>query len=177
MLVVCLLGCDSSGEIEKALYLRERLLEAQECAFHCTITADYTDSVYTFAMSCEADKAGNLSFTVEDPEAIVGVSGDIGASNCHLTFDDQILVFPHFADGQIAPVTAPWLLLKTLRSGYISGAQTDGSLTHLIIDDSYDENPILLDIWIDDNRHPVRGEILYKGRRILSVDVRDFTIT
>jgi hypothetical protein len=42
------------------------------------------------------------------------------------------------------------------------------------IDDSYGEDALHLDIWLDENDLPKRGEILWKGRRILSLDIENF---
>ena len=173
--LIFFLGCESSNEIDKSLLFRDSLIKAQSCTFTATITADYGSEMHQFTVDCISDKHGTLSFSVIEPKSIAGVSGTITETDCHLTFDDKLLVFPPLADGQITPITAPWLLLKALREGYISGAESQNDMLHIAVDDSYEENPILLDVWIVEN-NVVRGEILYKGRRILSVDVENFEL-
>ena len=44
----------------------------------------------------------------------------------------------------------------------------------LIIHDSYEEDSLQLDIWLDTEGLPVSAEILWQGRRILSLCVNNF---
>ncbi len=175
--VLFLFGCGkNSGEIGGAIAMRQRLLSGNGCAFTATVTADYGDKVYAFSMACKADKVGDMTFAVIAPELIAGISGKITEIGGHLTFDDKALAFAPIADGQVTPVTAPWLLLKTLRSGYISACGKDGEQIYMQIDDSYAEQALHLDIWTDKSFLPVRGEVLWMGKRILTISVEDFKI-
>ena len=87
------------------------------------------------------------------------------------------LSFPLLADGQVTPVSAPYLLIKTLRGGYVRSVGEDGDFLRVTVDDSYEENALQLDIWLDSENHPIRAEILYDGRRILSMNIADFCIS
>lgn len=177
MLALVLTGCAASkSEVERGMELRTRLLAAQGCSFTSKITADYGDKVYSFAMDCTADEQGGLQFTVTEPETISGITGEITGGTGKLTFDESALTFPLMADEQLTPVSAPWIFLNTLRSGYLTSAGQEGELLRLSIDDSYQENALHLDIWLGADDLPVRADILYGGRRILSVDVGDFRI-
>ena len=80
-------------------------------------------------------------------------------------------------DDQLSPVSAPWIFLRTLRSGYLTSAGMDGEQLRLTINDSYEEDALQLDIWLDGDDVPVRAEILYDGRRILSLSVKKFKIS
>jgi len=177
LLILCfLIGC-SGGEkdLERAMALRSRLLKAASCSFDAVVTADYGDKTYSFSMACQADPQGDLSFTVTAPETIAGITGTVGSGGGKLTFDETALQFDLMADGQVTPVSAPWIFLKTLRGGYLTSAGMEGELLRLSIDDSYSEDALHLDIWLDGADTPVRGEVLYDGRRILSVAVANFT--
>lgn len=172
-----LTGCGAGeAEIDRAMALRQKLLESSGCSFDAVITADYGDKIYTFTMACKADKTGDLTFTATDPETIAGISGKISDEKGHLTFDDQVLAFELLSEGQVTPVSAPWLVLHTLRGGYLSACGSDGENLRISIDDSYEDDAMHLDIWLDSSDLPVRAEILWKGRRIISVDIRNFTI-
>lgn len=174
LLLVLLTGCaGKQGELDRAMALRSRLL-SQSVAFDAKITADYGDRTYGFAMACEADAQGNLKFTVTEPEAISGIQGSVSATGGKLTFDGEALAFGLLADGQLAPVSAPWLLLNTLRSGYLTSCTVEGGNLRLAIDDSYADDALHLDIWLDAGDQPVRGEALWRGRRILTVAVENF---
>ena len=176
--VVCLLvlltGCANAGaSLDRAMALRAKLL-SQAVSFDAEITADYGDRLYTFSMACQVDAQGKLTFTVQEPLSIAGITGSVEAAGGKLTFDGQALSFALLADDQVTPVSAPWLLIRTLRSGYLTSCGEEGGKVRVAIDDSYEEDALHLDIWLDENDSPQRGEILWQGRRILSVSVTNF---
>ena len=173
--VLILAGCaGSDDEMSRAIAFREKLLKSAGCMFEATVTADYGEKLYTFTLACQTDSLGNLDFTVSEPESIAGIQGNIRVDGGHLTFDDKALAFETMADGMISPVSAPWVLINTLRSGYLSACGTDGEHLKLLLDDSYQEEALRLDVWLDSQDRPVRTEILWNGSRVLSVDVKNF---
>ena len=176
LLALCLIGCSSQKQVHSALVLRDKLLHCESCSFTVDITADYGDKIYTFTMSCQADSVGNVRFSVVSPETIRDITGKLSVEGGALTFDDQMLAFPMLADGQITPVSAPWILIKTLRSGYIRCSGADGEYEKTQIDDSYEANALQLDIWFSDQQIPIRADILYEGRRFLSMEIKLFRI-
>ena len=180
-LLLCLLllaGCSKvPKELERGMTLRSKLLAAQSCSFEAEITADYGDKLHTFVMRCKVDSDGDISFSVTEPETIAGITGTISDEGGQLTFADTALHFELLADEQLSPVSAPWILMKTLRSGYLTSACEEEGRIRLTIDDSYEEDALQLDIWLDGQDLPLRGEILYDGRRILSLSIKKFTIS
>lgn len=176
ILISILTGCSNSdSELDRALQLRQRILNSRGIEFEAVITADYGTDLHEFTMQCQTDQTGNLTFVVQEPESIKGISGTVSIVGGALTFDDQILTFPLLADGQVTPVSAPWIILNTLRSGYIASCGKDETLFRLQLDDSYEDNALHTDIWIDLDNVPVRAEILWKGRRIVSLVINDLT--
>lgn len=177
ILLFLLSGCaNARQDIDRAMELRSGLLAGAGCDFRASITADYGDTIQSFTMDCRADELGNLSFTVTEPDSIAGITGKLSKDGGALTFDGTALSVPMLADGQLAPVSAPWVFLNTLRSGYLTSAGREEDLLRVSIDDSYEENALQLDIWLNGENLPVRGEILYDGRRILSLVVENFRI-
>lgn len=177
VLLVTLWGCAETEEgLDRAMGLRVKLLGSGGWRFDAAITADYGDETCEFAVSCEGDKEGNMTFTVKEPETIAGITGNISAEGGKLTFDDKALAFELLADEQVTPVSAPWIFLKTLQGGNVRSCGMDGDLLRVSIDDSYDDDALRLDIWLDGDDLPVRGEILYRDRRILSLEVTNFEI-
>ena len=175
LLLIMISGCGSGGNIEHGLVLREKLLNSNGCSFDAVITADYGEKVYTFSMHCQADKNGDLSFSVTEPDSISGITGGIRNTGGALTFDGKVLAFEMLADGQVTPVSAPWLLVKSLRGGYFASCGTwEGGLV-LGVDDSYEDNALHLDIWLDSGDLPIGSEILWQGRRVVSLEVRNFS--
>lgn len=176
-LVLMLAGCTGKrDEMDEMMKLRASILGCLECSFDTAVTADYGDSLETFSMNCVADGQGNLSFTVTKPESIQGITGTIREGDGFLTFDDVVLAIPLLADGQITPVSAPWILIKTLRSGYLTACCREDDKIHLTIHDSYADNALQLDIWIDEDQSPVFADITYDNRRILTMEIENFSL-
>ena len=176
VLMFLLVGC-SGGEaqLNRGVALRESLLQSQGCGFTAEITANFTDQIYQFSMDCAVSKEGTLTFTVQAPESIAGITGKIAGNSGKLIFDDQALSFPLLADGEVSPVSAPWLMIRALMSGYLTSCGMDGDSLRLTIDDSYADNALQVDIWLDSQDHPARAELLWQGRRVLSLTVKGFS--
>ena len=175
--LLLLAGCtDVDREMERAMALRSQILSAQECSFDVAVTADYGDQIHMFSMDCGGNAQGELTFCVTEPDTIAGITGHISEDGGKLTFADTVLAFPLLAEEQLSPVSAPWILFHTLRSGCLTSACMEEGLLRLTIDDSYEEDALHLDVWLDDRNLPVRADILFDGRRILSLTVDHFQI-
>lgn len=176
MVVLLLTGCSGgNAELERAMGIRAGLI-AKTVEFDTAITADYGDVSYVFSMHCRVDPTGNMTFEVTAPETIAGISGSVSATGGKLTFDDTALAFELMADGQLTPVSAPWVLLKALRSGYLSSCCMEGELLRAAIDDSYEEDAMHLDVWFGSDDAPNQAEIYWLGRRLLSLKIENFTM-
>ena len=177
-LVVFLLGgCGSeSNEMDRAVNIRNMLLQSDGCEFTAVVTADYVSSVYTFTMDCKLSKEGTVSFCVAEPDGISGISGKLSAEGGEIQFTDTVLAFHMLADGELSPVSAPWIMMNALRSGYIRACGYDGEFFKIAIADSYEEDALMLEILFDSSDMPVYGEVLYNGRRSLAIDIRNFRI-
>lgn len=174
--VFLLWGCGRKNDaLDRALAMRLRL-QGASCSFDCTVTADYGEKIHVFSMRCTADVSGDMTFEVLSPESISGITGVVSQNQGKLTFDDKALAFELLADGQFSPVSAPWILIRTLRGGYLTSCtETDYGML-LCIDDSYDEDPLRLDVRMDADGNPINAEILWQGRRILSMEIDNFQI-
>lgn len=174
-IIFVLVGCGKAdSSVGKAVSVRNKLLESNGCHFSATVTADYGKEIYQFSMDCESDKDGNVTFAVTTPETIQGITGKITNDGGAITFDDTVLAFQMLADGQITPVSAPWLLIKTLRSGYLNGCSDAEKGICISIDDSYAEQALHLEI-VTQDACPVSAEIYWQGRRVLTMLVENFT--
>lgn len=172
--VVLLTGCGGNRELNRAMELRSDLLKAKGCSFETQVTADYGDKVHIFTMACTVDDKGELTFAVKKPDTLAGITGNVSDTGGKLTFDGTALAFPLLAEDRLAPVSAPWLLLKTLRSGYLSSAGMDGDHLRITIDDRYEEDALTLDVWVNRENRPLRAEICWAGQKILTMDVENF---
>ena len=176
-LVIFLTGCTRENrEFASAMQLRENILAAQSCSFQANVTADYGDSLCSFSMDCQTDPAGAIRFEIKAPETIAGIRGNISDAGGNITFDEQALFFPLLTDDLLIPASAPWIFMKTLRGGYITSVCTEEGLLRMTVNDSYADNALTLDIWLNEEQLPIRGDILHDGTRILSLEVEGFRI-
>ena len=175
LLCLCLLtGCSGTeDDLDVAVQLRSAILRAETCIFTAVITADYGDMIHEFTLDCTSDRDGNVTFTVSAPETIAGITGKITADGGAITFDDTILAIPMLTDDQLTPVSAPWILMRALRSGYIASAGSG----RIRVDDSYADDALALDITLDDSGMPNLAEIFWKNRRILTIRVVSFALS
>ena len=177
IVLVILTGCTGKrNEMDRAMNLRAALLGSGGCSFTAQITADYGDELHEFTLYCEGMNNGDLGFRVEQPETISGITGRFKGKEGALTFDDVVLTLPLLADEQVTPVSGPWIFLKTLLGGYLTACNQEEDYLHLTIDDSYEEDALQLEIWLNEEDIPVQAEILYDGRRILTMQIENFTI-
>ena len=176
ILVIFLTGCDASSELERGMALRSSLLKAQSCSFVADVTAEYGDVSFLFSLQCTFDEQGNMDFTVLNPDSISGIRGKVSYNGGKLCFDETALFFELLTDEQISPVTAPWILMKTLREGYLTSVCMEDSFLRMTIDDRYQEDALTLDIWVNAENIPVRAEIVYDNVRILSISIRNYGI-
>lgn len=173
---VLLTGCGSQkASLDKAMALRSKLIASQGCAFDAVITADYGKETQSFRVSCQADYKGDLTFTLLQPETIKGITGKISGDSGMLTFDDQVLAFELLAEGQITPVSGPWLLVRALLGGNVKSCTEEDDMLRLSVDDGYQDDAVRLEIWLEEN-HPKFAEVVWKDRRILTLEIENFRI-
>lgn len=175
--LVIFAGCTGKrDEMDRAMNLRAELLGSEGCSFTAQISADYGDEIHEFTLYCEGKNNGDLGFRAEKPETLSGITGRFRGSEGALTFDDVALTFPLLADGQVTPVSGPWIFLKTLLGGYLTACNQEGEYLHLTIDDSYEENSLQMEIWLSSENIPVQAEVIYADRRILTMQIENFQI-
>ena len=178
ILFVTLLLCGCSNQdnaLDKALSLRNRIVDGSSCCFSATVSADYGDKLYVYSAKCTAERNGDLTFEVISPLTIAGITGKISGNGGTIYFDDVVLAFPTIADDLISPVSAPWLFMKTLRSGYLKDCTRTKDGFAVSIDDSYDENAFQVIINTNGDT-PISAEIFWNNRRILTISIEDFAI-
>ena len=176
-LVSVLCGCNSErSDMDRAMQIRTKMNQAAGCSFETIITADYGDKTYQFILGCVSDQAGDISFEVLSPGNIAGITGKIDREGGKLIFDDVVLAIPLLVDEMISPVGAPWILLQALNGGYIRSHCVEEELLRITVDDSYQEDALMLDVWFDETDAPVRADIYEASRRILTLEIKKFQL-
>ena len=168
-LVMMLSGCDADSEIERGMALRSLLLQSEKCTLDAHVMADYGEYSFSFKTKCSMDKNGIVRFEIIEPDSICGICGQVSANQGEILFGDTAVYFPLLSQAQISPVTGPWMVLNTLKSGYLRAACREGDQVRLTMDDLFFEQTYQIDIWLDTDNIPVYSEILSNGSRILVV--------
>lgn len=176
--ILFLFGCSqNNSELDKGLEFRQKLLASSGCSFDAEITADFGDKTYSFQLSCQGNSDGSLAFTVQKPDTISGISGVLSAKGGQITFEeDRCVAFPMLAEGEISPVGGPWIVYNALRSGYILSCGMEENRLRMTLNDTYEEDAFQVDVWLDGGERPDVAEILWKGRRVLTIQVINFQI-
>lgn len=117
-----------------------------------------------------------MKFTVCEPETISGISGTFSADGGKLTFEESVLAFPSVIEGELSPISTPWILYNCLIKGYISSCGTADKGIQMVIDDSYNGENLQCIVWLGADNRPLYSEIIWKDRRVLSVNVDEFVI-
>ena len=111
------------------------------------------------------------------PESISGISGVLSADGGKITFDeDRALAFPMLAEGELTPISASWILYETLRSGYITSCGTDADGIRVTLNDTYEDEALQVDVWLNGEDLPEKAEIFWEGRLVLSMMIMNFQI-
>jgi hypothetical protein len=179
ILLVALLqsGCRVRAEgTDRMMAVREDILAANGCGFMAHITADLGEMTYSFSLDCTVDKNGDLHFTVIKPQSIQGITGSIDGQGGKLSFDDKVLAFPLVAQEQISPVSAPYLVYKSLEGGYIRACGEDNRGYRVSLDDSFGGENIRTELWLDSSDRLFYGEIIWQGNRVLTVEFANFKL-
>ena len=177
IVLALLSGCKSNNnDLDRAMELRTKMNQGQGCVFEADITADYGDKIYQFTLSCIADQKGNVTFKVLMPKTIEGITGRIDHEGGKLIFDDATLAFELQADGMLSPVSAPWIMVRALTGGYVRSCCKEESMLRLTVDDSYQEDALMLDIWLNEDNIPIRADLYEVNRRILVLEIKNFKL-
>ena len=158
----------------RGLLLREKLSKSG-CQFEAAVTSDFGDATYVFSLRCSFTVDGKMQFAVVSPVEIADISGTISGEKGELVFDDTILAFPTLADGDLSPVSAPWHVIRALKSGYLSSVVTDNNRLSMTIDDTFSSEPLRVVIRLDASDLPEYAEIFWNGRMILCTHISGFT--
>ena len=175
LFLVFLLGCSGPDPaMEAALDLRSRCLASPAIRFRAEIRADYITGFEEFTLDCETSSDGAVAFRVVHPEEIADISGTVRQDEGTVEFDGAVLAYPLMAQGRLSPLGGPWVVMKAIRSGCIIAAGQEGELTRITIDDSYADNALTVDVWMEEGQ-VIQAEVAWEGLRCLVMTFDDFS--
>ena len=175
--LTCLFGCASGNDgVADGLKLREQMTKSNGCSFVASVTADYGNRMYSFTMDCVAKIDGTVDFMITEPESIKGIKGSVSQSGGKLLFEDTVLLFDSLTSNQITPAIAPYLMVKAIQGGYIQSASSDNETVEITLNDSFRSEGFQAIVTLVDNCVPIRCEIFFNNRRILTISVKNFEL-
>lgn len=178
MILLCLLtacGSKETDALQAPMKFRTQLLDAGGCTFSAAVTADYGDSVQQFTLLCDCRTDGTASMEITAPETVAGIRADIEKSGGKLTFEDTAVGFGTLADGNVAPIAAPSLLVSAWTEAYISAAGSEGTQLRVTYEKGYNEEQLFVDCWFDEKNIPICAEICYNDKTVLKMELTDFS--
>lgn len=178
MILLCLLTACSSKEtnaLQAPMDFRTQLLAAGGCNFTAAITADYGQSVEQFSLACACRADGTVNIEVTQPQTIAGIRATLDGTGGTLEFERVAVSFGTLADGNVAPLGAPGLLVNTWATAYISNAGSEGTLQRVSYEHGYDEAQLTVDCWFDEKNIPICAEICYNNETVIKIEIADFT--
>ena len=175
LFLVFLLGCSGPDPaMEAALDLRSRCLASPAVRFRAEVRADYITGFEEFTLDCETSPDGTVAFRVASPEEIADICGTVRRDEGTVEFDGAVLAYPLMAQGRLSPLSGPWVVMKAIRSGCIIAAGQEGELTRVTIDDSYADNALTVDVWLEEGQ-VIQAEVAWEGLRCLVMTFDDFS--
>ena len=155
LLLFLLSGCTpQETALSPAIEFRAAL--ANGCRFHAQVSADFGETVASFAMDCETDSDGVLRLTVTEPETLSGITATVKNGGGTITYDGMALAFGLLANGNVIP------------------GQED-ALYRVTYEKDFDEKRLVTDTWFE-NGVPICAEVCYNGQRILKILISSFTL-
>ena len=176
MMLACLL-CTCCGrensQMRDALKFREKQLGAGSCSFTAEIEADFGEKLHAFTLDCRYED-GAAQLTVTAPETLAGICAAVTDDSANLEFEGLALDYGTLANGNVAPLAAPWIWASAWERDYILSCGKDGEYLRVTILKGYNEEELTIDTWLK-GEIPVFAEISHDGRRVLSMTLQDFT--
>ena len=174
---IFLSGCAAAEPEQTPLQFRTALVQAGGCSFTADVTADYGESVAAFTLDCTFTPDTGASLTVTAPESIAGITARADESTAYVTFDDTQIGFSLLAGGMLAPLAAPYVLGQCWAGEYIDCTGAEDSCLRTTYRMGYDEQELVVDTWFScEPLAPVRAEISFEGRMVLSASISNFVL-
>ena len=147
------------------LTFRTALLQSGGCSFTAAITADYGESAASFTLDCVFSPETGASVTVTEPESIAGIQAQVKDTAASVSYDGMQLGLGSLANGNLAPLAAPYVLGQSWAGENIAATGTAAGLLRTTYRMGYEE-PLA----------PVRAELSFEGRMVLRADISAFSM-
>ena len=161
--------------MQQALQLRTELLQAGGCRYAADVSVNYDDVRFDFTLDCVCGADGAARMTIRAPQTLAGIAAELSASSARVEFEDTAVAFGLMADGNLAPMQLPQLLVQALCADYISSAGQEGDAVRVTYLHGYDDDELTVDVWLSGALLPEYAEVSYQGQMLAAMTITDFT--
>ncbi len=161
--------------MQQALQLRTELLQAGGCRYAADVSVNYDDVRFDFSLDCVCGADGAARMTIRAPQTLAGIAAELSASSARVEFEDTAVAFGLMADGNLAPMQLPQLLVQALCADYIEAAGREGDAVRVTYLHGYDEKELTVDVWLSGALMPDYAEVSYQGQMLAAMTITDFT--
>ena len=154
-------ACSAKRPAQPPLTFRTALLQSGGCSFTAAITADY----------------GESAASLTEPESIAGIQAQVKDTAASVSYDGMQLGLGSLANGNLAPLAAPYVLGQCWAGEYIDATGTEDGLLRTTYRMGYEEKELVVDTWFSQEPlAPVRAELSFEGRMVLRADISAFSM-
>ena len=161
--------------MQQALQLRTELLQAGGCRYAADVSVNYDDVRFDFSLDCVCGADGAARMTIRAPQTLAGIAAELSAGSARVEFEDTAVAFGLMADGNLAPMQHPQLLVQALCADYIEAAGREGDAVRVTYLHGYDEKELTVDVWLSGALMPDYAEVSYQGQMLAAMTITDFT--
>lgn len=161
--------------MQQALQLRTELLQAGGCRYAADVSVNYDDVRFDFSLDCVCGADGAARMTIRAPQTLAGIAAELSAGSARVEFEDTAVAFGLMADGNLAPMQLPQLLVQALCADYIEAAGREGDAVRVTYLHGYDEKELTVDVWLSGALMPDYAEVSYQGQMLAAMTITDFT--
>ena len=168
MIPLLLTGCGARRDAENWKAFAEAVETAERISFHAEITAHWEGTSALFGADI-ARKGGETRITLTAPETVSGISVHAKDGETTVEFDGVILSLDAGQSETLSPCGAPQRMLAALTQGAMEYcAASSASFT------APDGESVTL--WRDETGALTGAEIARDGRKVLTLEITDWTM-
>lgn len=184
LLLLVLSACGSKTASEDALALRFRTdyLAMQSCEGKVNMVSDYGQRVYNYTLSFNWAKEGDMVLTLEQPEALSGITARITQGETSLEFNGASLETGPLSPDGLSPIDSLPATLDYIMNGYIAecGKESLGEVSCLRLsfrnpEQAAGEGEEAV-LWLDEETgNLVQSEMMSQGTTVVRCQFTAFT--
>lgn len=171
LLLLCACGADNISA-QTPVQFRTGVA-ASGCRFQAHITGDYGEYVREFTLECICQKE-ETCLTVLEPEVAQGIRATVSGEEAKVEFADTILAVEEFAERQISPMAAPYVLFRAWTEGYVSSVGQDGELEQVTYLLGYGQEQLMVTTCFS-GRIPVKAWVSCGEKDLIVCEISDFS--